>query len=64
MARILTLIALLLLGGCTTLTDTHSRYLHSKCAISGLAPDSAAHAACFSAESEEWQRKTWADGFH
>ena len=56
-------IAALMLGGCATISDTHVRYLQSKCAIYGLEPGSAAHAACFSRESEEWQQKTWGDNF-
>jgi len=51
------------LGGCTTLSDTHARYLQSKCAIYGLEPGTDAHAACYDEEAQEWQRKTWGDSF-
>ena len=54
-------IATAMLGGCATISDTHMRYLQSKCAIYGLEPGSAAHSACYSRESDAWQEKTWGD---
>ena len=59
----LAIAALSLFGGCATISDTHARYLQSKCAIFGLEPGSAAHSTCFARESEEWQVKTWGDSF-
>jgi hypothetical protein len=61
MKLLLVVIALAALGGCATLSDTHARYLESKCAIYGLELGSEAHATCFSHESQEWQQKTWGD---
>ena len=60
---VLAAITTAVLGGCATISDTHIRYLQSKCAIHGLEPGSAAHSACFSRESEAWQQKTWGDNF-
>lgn len=55
--------ALAILGGCSTLSDTHVKYLQSKCAIYGLEPGTDAHAVCYNKEALQWQRKTWGDSF-
>lgn len=60
---LLALSALACLGGCATVSDTHARYLQSKCAIFGFEPGTSAHAACYAEKSLEWETQTWGESF-